>query len=44
MIIFEYLGAYVMHIILKEERINLENEVKGAFLLDIRMEKGLEGL
>ena len=39
MIIFEYLGAYVMHIIFKERRINLGNEAKGAFLLEIHMGK-----
>ena len=39
MIILEFLGEYVMHIIFKEGRINLGNEVKDAFLLGIHMGK-----
>jgi len=37
--VFVVLDAYVRHMLLKEERINLENAVNGAFLLGIHMGK-----
>jgi len=39
MIILEFLGVYVMHIIFKEERIDFKNKAKDAFLLGTHMGK-----